>query len=945
LCYFNLGDYESAIEYLYGSLEKIKENPDKNFEKDQRLKSEIYYSLAKNYLKLERYDKAIDFYSQSIKLSKELEYNNMLILSYNGLAHTYIKSKDFKQAETILSKAKSISQKNNGEIDSETLAYIARVKLEYNQLDSTQYYLSKAENIALKNNDKLCLIIIYKNYALFQIKKNNPYEAAFYAKKYLKLGEIKKDFSIITEANSLLYQIYEVKGEYLRAFEYLKQYNNYRDSLSIKEAQNIVLKHELKLEQEQQFFQDSLKFESYKEKKEAELNLNKLKTEKFQNEKKILYGSILLLLLILFLFFKSIIQKKNDNKVISDKALEIEKQRELLEKQNEKLKTEALLFNILRICSSDDLSIHKILNGIIEKLNNVDFLGTINKSAVLSFSNSKNEFNFEVEINFSEKEKKQLIDISEENYCQPILTHTQIQVEEINNLGKYYLIPLVKNNKLLGITYLMLEQEKEVTHFELNFLESIRLLYGDTLYRHKIADKLRIAHIENTIKKKEIQRAHEKANKALSQQEAINDLMNSIIRNENVGDKIFLYVSKILGNSFIRRLNITLFNDKNKMVKFYFLRENGVEKIDNKDFPLSNISQETLTKLRNNERVFVNSIKDRENKSESDLEMLRNNINAFASFPLFMEKKLIGAMNISFEDEIRLSEEQERFMQILIDGVTIAINQNLLFNELSEKNIKLSELHQEISSSINYARSLQKSILPSSDYVNQIFNNKFILLQQKDVVGGDFYWVREYENYKMIACVDCTGHSVPGAFMTMLSRVLFREAASIKKLRQPDEIIAQMDHAVKRILRQTDFKAMQDGMDMSLAVINNKTREICFSSAQRPIIIKFKNKESLEVIKGSRFPVGGYYEIEKKYDLHTFKLDEVDSFYLFSDGYTDQFGGDKIKKYGSKRLINTLNMINNLPMNQQEDFLLNELNNWKGALNQIDDVCFIGVRL
>jgi serine phosphatase RsbU (regulator of sigma subunit)/tetratricopeptide (TPR) repeat protein len=944
LCYFNIGDYESAIEYLYGAIEKINENPDSNPENDQKLLSEIYYSLGKNYQKLERYDKAVDFYSKSSEICIKLNYNEMLVLVLNGLAQTYIDLKKFKKAEKLLFEATSLFDKDN-DVETETFAILSRVKLEFNQLDSAKYYLSKAEDIALKNKDKLGLIVIYKNYTLFQIKDNNLSEAAFYAKKYLKLGQEKKDFQIITEANKFLYQIYEEKGEYLRAFEYLKRYNNYRDSLSIEEAKNIVLKHELKLEQERQYFQDSLKFQTYKKQKEAEVNIHKLKSEKSEKEKKLLYVGVLVLSLLLFVFIKSIIQKKKDNKIISLKAKEIESQKKLLEQQNNKLKTEALLFNILRICSSDDLSIHKILNEVIDKLNNVDFLGTINKSAVLSYSTRSNQFIIEVEKNLTEDEKKQLLNISSYTQSNNKFLDTSIQVLETENFGKYYFIPLSKNNKLLGITYLMIEPTKNVTDFELNFLESIRILYADTLYRHKITDKLRIAHIENTIKKKEIQRAHERVNTSLKQQEAINGLMTSIIKNENVGDKIYLYVSEILGNEFIRRLNITLFDFDKGMVKFYFLRENGVEKIDKNDFPLSNFSIETLNKLKNNEKVIVNSIKDRENKSESDMQMIRNNINSFASFPLFMEDKLIGAMNISFENEINLTVDQESFMKTLIEGVTIAIHQNLLFNELSEKNIQLSELHQEISSSINYARNLQKSILPSTDYTNNIFNDKFILLKQRDVVGGDFYWVREYENYKMIACIDCTGHSVPGAFMTMLSRVLLREAATIKGLRKPNEIITQMDDAVKRILSQNDYNAMQDGMDMSLAVINTESKEISFSSAQRPVIIKFKDKNALEVIKGSRFPVGGFYEVEKKYDLHTFKLDELDSFYLFSDGYTDQFGGEKVKKYGFKRLLATLNMINNLPMYKQKDFLLNEFNNWKGLLNQIDDICFIGVRL
>jgi GAF domain-containing protein len=944
LCYFNFGDYQSAIEYLYGAIEKINENPNPNPENDEKLLSEIFYSLGKNYQKLERFDKAIDFYNKSNELCKKLNYKEMIILVLNGLAQTNIDLNEYKKAEKLLFKAKSLYTDDN-DVDPETFAILSRVKLELNQLDSAKYYLSKAENIALKNKDEFSLIIIYKNYTLFQIKINNLYEAAFYAKKYLKLGQVKKDFSIITDANKLLYQIYEEKGEYLRAFEYLKQYNNYRDSLSIEDAQNIVLKHELELQQQQQYFQDSLKFQTYKKQKESEVNIHKLKSAKSENEKKLLYIGVFVLSLLLFVFIKSIIQKKKDNKLISQKAKEIESQRKLLEQQNNKLKTEALLFNILRICSSDDLSIHKILNEVINKLDNVDFLGTINKSAVLSYSNRANKFIIEVEKNLTKNEKEQLLKISAYTQSKNNFLDTSIQVLKTENFGRYYFIPLSKNNKLLGITYLMLEPTKNVTDFELNFLESIKILYADTLYRHRITDKLRIAHIENTIKKKEVQRANEEVNKSLRQQEAINGLIKAIIRNENVGDKIYLYVSEIFGKVFIRRLNITLFDFDKGTVKFYFLRENGVEKSDKNDFPLSNISIETLNKLKNNEKVIVSSIKDRENKSESDMQMIRSNINSFASFPLFMEDKLIGAMNLSFENEIKLTVEQESFIKMLIEGVTIAIHQNLLFNELSEKNIQLSELHQEINSSINYARNLQKSILPSPDYTNNIFNDKFILLKQRDVVGGDFYWVREYKNFKMIACIDCTGHSVPGAFMTMLCRVLLREQATIKGLREPNEIIAQIDHAVKKILRQSDFNAMQDGMDMSLAVIDTENKEISFSSAQRPVIIKFKDKDTLEVIKGSRFPVGGFYEVEKKYDLHTFKLDEIDSFYLFSDGYTDQFGGEKVKKYGFKRLLATLNMINNLPMNKQEEFLLNEFNNWKGLLNQIDDICFIGVRL
>jgi len=944
LCYYGLGDYKSSTDYLYKALERIKLAKNNN-EDDTQLEANIYYSLGKTYLKLERYTKTVEFFQSSVLISEQNNHKYLKILAQNSLAYAYIKQNEFKKAEKQLKQVQETSKQTNNFGIAENYALIALVKIEFSQIDSAKYYLNKAENIALENNDIYDLTLVYKNYTHYHIKTNNLNEAAFYAKKYLKLGKIRRDLSVITDANKLLYQIYENKGEYLRAFEYLQDYNAYKDSVSIEEARNIVLKQELTLQQQNQNFEDNLKFLAYKQQQETELNLQKLKSEKSENQKKILFAGIFILSLLLFVFFRSIVQKKKDNELISQKAIEIEKQKELLLQQNDKLKADAILFNILRICSSDDLPIRKILNKIIDKLNDTDFLGLENKSAVLYYSKRKNKFSIDLERNITSEQRNKFIEYAKAQFKQNKKLDFKIKVIDEEIIGRYYFIPFIKNGRLLGFTFFKLKHNKKVSNYELRFLESIRMLYGDTLYRHKIADKLRLAHIENTIKKKEIQRAHKEVNKSLKQQEAINVLMKSIIKNENVGEKIFNYIAETLDDTFIGRLNVTLFDFETKMAKFYFLRENGIEKIKNKEFPLSDFSQETINSLLKNKRVVVQSIKNKQNKSESDLQMLRNNINSFASFPLFMNNKLLGSLNISFEGGIKFTEEQERFIQMLIEGVTIAIHQNILFNEISEKSNELSLLHQEISSSINYAKKLQSSILPSQDYIDEIFDEKFIFLKQRDVVGGDFYWVRQYENYRMIACIDCTGHSVPGAFMTMLSRVLLRESGTVKKLRKPNEILAQMDISVRRILRQTSFEGMQDGMDMSIVIINDENNEIMFSSAQRPMVIKFKNKDKLEAIKGSRFPVGGYYETEKIYELHTFNLSNVESFYLFTDGFTDQFGGDKIKKYGFKRFLNSLNLINGLPMLQQKEFLENEFKNWKGNLDQIDDVCVVGVKL
>jgi serine phosphatase RsbU (regulator of sigma subunit) len=337
---------------------------------------------------------------------------------------------------------------------------------------------------------------------------------------------------------------------------------------------------------------------------------------------------------------------------------------------------------------------------------------------------------------------------------------------------------------------------------------------------------------------------------------------------------------------------------------------------------------------------------DRDNLSISDKQMIKNNINAFVSFPLMMEGKLLGSLNLSFEDKITISDVQEKFIQMLLEGVTIAIHQNMLFNEITSKNYQLSDLNNSIKSSINYAEKLQASVLPTPGKFDNIFPNNFVYLKQKDIVGGDFYWVREYDDgFKMVASIDCTGHGIPGAFMTMLSRVLLREAVSVKGLRNPAAIMLQIDDAIRNLLKQDNYQAMQDGMDMSICVVNEKENKVSFSSAQRPIVLKLKDQDNLEVIKGSPFGVGGYHEHEKEFKINSFDLSEVEKFYLFSDGYIDQFGGPQIKKYSTKQFVKTLELISNLPMKKQKEFLVNEISSWKGGLDQIDDILVLGVEL
>lgn len=934
ICYFKLGDYNTSLDYFYKSLK---------FNEQEEAKALICQDIGNNYAKLELFDKAVEYYKLAIELAK----NNPQIVakSKNKLAEVYMATNKWTKSELAVNQAKNIFKTFKSKGIEESYAIHGRIKIQFNELDSSLHYLRVSERLCVKNNSKDQLMKVYHYYSLLYNKKGNMVEAVRYANKMQELAIGKKDIANEKIAFMLLYKIYEKNNDYENAFKNFQLYNEVKEELALDDAKNLLLKEEYKLEIEQQKLKDSLKFNSYNIIKNSQIESNKLELAQVKKTKGFLYGGLFILVIALFGFTRSLIRKKRDNLIILDQKKSVEEQQLLLASQNQKLQSKATLYKILQVCSSDN-DIHKILKNVLNELLKVKLIGSENKGGIFTIGENK-KIKLDAEEGLDESNVEGFNELSiDECVCGEVYKLRRIEYCTPLNGKNHFNVPIINNDEVQGIILLYTELSLERMIEAEEFFSSVSILLGETIYRHKISDKLRMAHIENTIKKKEIERANLKVNSSLQKQEAINDLMGAIIRNENVGEKVFNYTSELFQDTFIKRLNITLFDFEKGMVKFYFLRENGIDKIKNKEFPISEFSKETISTLKRNQRVIVNSIKDLKEPSESDLKMLKNNINAFASFPLMIDKSLLGSFNISFEDDIKFTEEQEEFISMLIEGITIAIHQNLLFTEISLKNDLLLDLNTEIKASINYAKKLQQSVLPTEEYFDKIFPNKFAFLKQKDTVGGDFYWVGEFEpGVKMIASVDCTGHGIPGAFMTMLSRVLLRETATIRGTRCPSQILTQIDLAIRRIFRQEDYNSMQDGMDMTICVIDENENKISFSAAQRPIVLKIKDNDSLVVVKGSKFAVGGFYEVEKTFDLLEYTLEEIEGFYLFSDGYVDQFGGPNIKKYSTRQFVNTLNIINEMPMNLQKRFLINEIENWKGELDQIDDILVIGVKL
>jgi phosphoserine phosphatase RsbU/P len=264
--------------------------------------------------------------------------------------------------------------------------------------------------------------------------------------------------------------------------------------------------------------------------------------------------------------------------------------------------------------------------------------------------------------------------------------------------------------------------------------------------------------------------------------------------------------------------------------------------------------------------------------------------------------------------------------------------------QLNDAYLEIEEQKKHIMDSIYYARRIQTAILPSFSILNKCLNSFFIFYLPKDIVSGDFYWMHQASGLVMIAAVDCTGHGVPGAFMSIVGFNQLNNAVNVKKARKASDILNELNMGVIHTLNEnTGESSIKDGMDMTLCVFDFKNRKLDFAGANNPIIQVHDKK--LIKHKGSRFPIGAFVDNQPQVFTSTeIPLSEGDMIYMFSDGYADQFGGPDNKKFFTKRFEQLLTDISGYPVDEQKEILKNTLYDWMGQNSQVDDILVIGIR-
>ena len=270
--------------------------------------------------------------------------------------------------------------------------------------------------------------------------------------------------------------------------------------------------------------------------------------------------------------------------------------------------------------------------------------------------------------------------------------------------------------------------------------------------------------------------------------------------------------------------------------------------------------------------------------------------------------------------------------------------------EIQRQSDEIKHKNEDLTDSIVYARRIQRSILPLDANVKASFKDVFVFYRPKDIVSGDFYWHAKVKDTHFLAAVDCTGHGVPGAFMSMLGSSLLKQIVETEHILEPGKILEQLHIEVRSALKQGEESGQksEDGMDLSLIAWHPSEKKVQFAGAYNSLVYMHKQLDGAyeeEVFKADRYSIGGSSDEQRTFTQYDIQCDTDDMLYLYSDGYPDQFGGKRGKKFMDKKLRRMLASIAGQSVADQEQHLEQTINEWRGDRPQLDDILVIGFRI
>jgi len=542
--------------------------------------------------------------------------------------------------------------------------------------------------------------------------------------------------------------------------------------------------------------------------------------------------------------------------------------------------------------------------------------------------------------------------------------------------------------------------------------------------KEKLGDTRGVATSYNNMgnvyfEKKDFKNALEHYKKSLNLREEAKAIRDMAISLRNIG-RVFFADSNYVNSEeyYIKSLNIFKeINDKEQeaqlltdlaSLKLFQKKYNEVISFSNKSLKIA-LELKTLPRQQDAYKLLADAYEMKNNKAKA-YEYLKKYIvvkdsiyektsqklaESEGRYKIGKKQKELEAQNLKLENQEAINKNQQMQMMVMYGGIALMLILSFIFYRNYKQKTKANELlreqkqeietqkeetekqrdiilqqKEEMTDSIIYAKNIQRAVMPSDEFMKNILPDYFMLFRPKDIVSGDFYWMKKIKNFLVIAIADCTGHGVPGAFMSMLGSLFLNESVTSRSLDSPGQILDKLREKIKKSLHQSGKEGeAKDGMDMTLFIIDTETLEMQFSGAFNPVYI-IRENVSQEIIdetekikgmafyksktidtdagvielKGDRQPIA-IYTYEKPFNSYTIQLEKGDRVYSLSDGYPDQFGGEKGKKYKARTLKDYLLNHYKEDMSKQEELLNENFDAWKGELAQIDDVILFGLNV
>jgi serine phosphatase RsbU (regulator of sigma subunit) len=486
------------------------------------------------------------------------------------------------------------------------------------------------------------------------------------------------------------------------------------------------------------------------------------------------------------------------------------------------------------------------------------------------------------------------------------------QLNGISNSTKLLMATTMESNKKLEIENLRMEQEAKLKQIEL--LQKEQMLQQSSLKEKEnelLAKKLEA-------EKKEIALTLLEREKKLRELK-IQEKENEVLQQQLEAEKKAREIEKLNALANKQKLDAAMQNKLLGEAQMKLEQDKMQQEMQNRELELANKEKSVKgAELQAKQRSFNLVL----------ISLIILGALLFFLFRIYMQKK--KANSILEKQKVEIENQKD---------------------EIEVKSRIIEEKNEETHQSILYAKRIQHAILPPPGEIDPYLHDYFILYKSKDIVSGDFYFFSDKylsENKVIIAAADCTGHGVPGAFMSMIGNEKLKDAVDITW--HPDGIIQNLNIGLKTALRQSGETGTRDGMDISILTIpaDYKTSDsvtVEYAGANRPLWVIKKGSSDVMEYKATKHAVGGFTADEQKFDLNVLQFEKGDTLYIFSDGYADQFGGDKAKKMMTKRFKEILLEICPMTMKDQREYLATNFEEWKGHNEQVDDILVIGIRL